>query len=1087
MRGIFTAFSRNIVFANILLAMIFMAGSLAVVFMVRETFPAMDLDLITVGVAWPGADPVEVEEGVCRKIEEAVEGIEGIKRYHTTAGEHFGYARIEVEEEYDIDYVKERVRNAVEAISTFPVDAEKPVVEAVTFRTQVLILALYGDDLTEKELKAWAETTKEELRAIPCISQIGIWGDRPLEIAIEISEEKLREYGLSFSEVSTIVRANSLNLSGGTMRTEGEEIRLRTLGRKYYAEEFAKIVVMARPNGDIVTLDRVAEIRDGFVEDQVISRFNDRRSISVVVLKTPEEDTLAIDRAVRAYVERKRQELPEGMYIEPWAELAGILQARIDLLVRNGAIGLTLVFILLWLFLDIRLSFWAGMGMPISVMGALAIMWGLGATINMISLFSLIMVLGIIVDDAIVVGEAIYVARKRGEPPLKAAVDGVMEVGMPVVGAVTTTIVAFIPLMFVGGIMGKFIKILPVVVISCLAISLVECLILLPAHLNHLPDFRERTGGRRSVRGLGQRFHRFTNEGLEWCVEHLYGPFIRKAFEWRYVSIAIAVAVLLSTKGFMDSGMLKFQFFPAMDGNEITSTIEFPEGTPINVTQVAVGRLQESVKRLAEKTETASGEPLIKNVFSLIGAQIGRGADGPHVASVRVEILDSAVRGIHTDKLLADWEKELGQIPGVVSQAFFGDEAGGMGAPVEVWLEGHNMDQLLGAAEELKEKLKSYDGIYQIKDDFRAGKNEFKLRLKPEARTLGLTTADLGRQVFAGYFGEQAIRIQRGRDDIRVRVRYPERERREVGDFERVRIRTPLGFEVPLVSVAEIDYGPGFASIRRTDGMRRVSVTAEINPERANANELFEDLGAVFFPGLLKKYPTIRIALEGEQQDMAESFASLKVGYPLALLGIFIIIATIFRSYVQPLVIMVTVPFGIIGAVIGHFLLDYDLSIMSLFGMVALSGVVVNDAIVLIECVNAFIARGEPFLDAVRKGGARRFRAIFLTTLSTVGGLTPLIMEKDMQARFLVPMAISIAAGVAFATLLTLVLIPCLLVILSDLRLITHWAIHRRWVSREELEPARNRYVSADARLEAGVGADGGGEAVAGLPAGQRP
>ena len=1061
MRGFFAAFARNTVFANIVISMIVLSGFFAITNLVRETFPEFSLDMITVTVPWPGADPEEVEEGISRKIEEAVEGIDGIKQYDTMASENVGTAVIEVLEGYDVDYVKERVRNAVDAISTFPKDAEKPVTEELLLRSEVTLIALSGAGLTERELKEWAETTKDEVRALPGVSQVQIFGTRDYEIGIELSEERLREYGLTFAQVAAAVRASSLNLSGGVMRTEGEEIRLRTLGRKYTAKEFAAIVVLARPNGDIITLDRLAAIRDDFTEDPIVSRFNGQPTLTISVLKTTDEDTLAIDEAVQAYVDRRQAELPEGLHMTTWGGMSDILKSRIRLLVRNGIIGLTLVFVLLWLFLDLRLSFWSGMGMPISVFGALAIMWALGNTLNMISLFGLIMVLGIIVDDAIVVGEAIYVARKSGAPPLRAAVEGVSEVGMPVIAAVTTTIVAFIPLMFVGGIMGKFIFILPIVVISCLAISLIECLILLPAHLSHLPDPNARVVGYHPVHRVGLRFHRLMNEGLEWFVAHVYEGFMHGVLSWRYVSLAVAIAVLLVTFGFIQSGILKFQVFPKIDGDHITATVEFPNGTPLSITQDAIAQIEQALDRVAERTPTTSGRPLVENVFSLEGQTISetRPTRGSHVGSVLVELLGAAARGAHSEQLMVEWEKEVGAIPGAVSLTFAGREAGPPGAPIEIWLQGQDMTEILAAAEELKEKLGTYDGLYQIQDDFRPGKNEIKLRLKPEARALGLTVAALATQIYAGYFGEEAVRLQRGRDDVRVRVRYPKDERKQLAEFERVRIRTPRGDEVPLLSVADLEFGPGYATIQRTDGMRRVSVTAEVNVAKANANEIFNELSAGYFRDLQKKHRGVQVSLQGEKKKMQESFSSLYVGYPLALVGIFIIIATIFRSYVQPLVIMITVPFGIIGAVLGHLLLGYDLSMLSLFGMVALSGVVVNDAIVLIECINTYIANGIPFFEAIRKGGARRFSAIFLTSVTTVGGLTPLMLEKDMQARFLIPMAISIAAGVAFATLLTLVLIPCLLCILNDFRRVLYWASQRRWPTPEEVEPARLRNV----------------------------
>jgi multidrug efflux pump subunit AcrB len=1059
MRKLVTAFAQNTVFANILLAMFFMAGGLALSSMVRETFPEFSLDMITIKVIWPGADPEEVEEGICRKIEEAIDGIDGIKQYNTISSENVGMAYVEVSEDYEVDDVKERVRNVVEAISTFPKDAERPITEELLLRNEVMMIALSGENMSERSLKEWGERVKEEIRALPGVSQVLTIGARDYEVSIEISEDRLREYGLTFEGVAAIVRANSLNLSGGSMRTEGEEIRLRTVGRRYTAREFAELVLLARPNGDVITLDRVADVRDGFVEDEIISQLDGESVVTVVVMKTQDEDTLGISREVEAYLARKTQQLPEGLRMIPWADNVGILQARISLLTRNGAIGLVVVFVLLWLFLDIRLSFWAGMGMPISVAGALAVMWAVGATINMISLFGLIMVLGIIVDDAIVVGEAIYVARRRGAAPMQAAVEGVMEVGMPVIAAVATSIVAFVPLMYIGGIMGKFISILPVVVIACLAISLVECLVLLPAHLSHLPDFNKESHGGNPIRRLGRNFHRRMNRGLEWFVEHCYTPFLAGAVRWRYVSAAISAAVLLGTMGYMQSGRLKFVVFPPIDGSIAIANIEFPNGTPLEVTQEAVEDIEAALHRIAARMTTQSGEPLIKHIYSTAGMQSseGPGSYGNHLGGLQADLLEPERRGIYRQEILHAWEKEVGAVPGAVAVNFSGGSHGPPGSPIEVWLQGHDLDAILGASKALKAELATFDGVYQIQDDFRLGKNELKLRLKPEATTLGLSVADLATQIQAGYFGAQALRLQRGKNDIRVRVRYPMEDRKRRDALDQVRIRTPQGFEVPLHSVAEVTYGPGMAAIQRTDGMRRVSVTAEVDYATANPSEVFENLNSAFFPQLRSKYPDVRISMQGEKKKSRESFGSLLVTYPLALLGIFVIVATIFRSYVQPLIIMVTVPFGIIGAVFGHILLGYQLSMMSFFGMVALSGVVVNDAIVLIECINKLLSQGIPLQEAIQQGGARRFRAIFLTSLSTVGGLTPLIMEKDMQAQFLVPMAISIAAGVAFATLLTLLLIPCLLCILNDARRIVFRIRFLRWPTPEEVEPALER------------------------------
>ncbi|MBW2216491.1 MAG: efflux RND transporter permease subunit [Deltaproteobacteria bacterium] len=1059
MKKILVSFAGNTVFANIALVLIFLAGGISTLSMIRENFPEFSLDMIKISVPYPGADPEEVEEGISRKIEEAIESIEGIKLYTTYSNENVGTSIIEVKEDYDVSVVLDKVRTEVDAISTFPVDAEKPVINELILKDPVVMLFISGN-MSEKRIKEWSERIKDEIQQLPEISQVAIFGDRGYEIGIEVSEKRLREYGLSFADVSNAVRRSSLNLAGGTIRTEGEDIRLRTLGRKYTAEELSSIVVMATPQGEIITLDRIAHIDDGFTEDPISAVINGETSLLIIVQKTQEEDALRISEAVGQYVSKKKMQLPEGANLNILYDNTDMLRSRIDLLLRNGTIGLSIVFILLWIFLNARLSFWAGMGIPISIAGALAILWAIGGTINMISLFGLIMVLGIVVDDAIVVGEAIYVHRKLGKPPVRAAVDGVSEVGMPVVAAVITTIVAFIPLFYVGGIMGKFISILPVVVIACLAISLLECLLLLPAHLSHLPDPNaENQNSNRITRRL-ELLHQYTSSGMEWFVENVYKPFLSKILYWRYISFCVAISILLLTVGLIKGGVLKFEVFPEVDGFIITSTIEFPNGTPADVTRAAIEQVDAALLRLADKTETLSGDPMIKNRLSLGGQTLDQiPSFGPNVGAVQGILIDSERRGVHTKDLMVAWEKEIGPIPGIKALTFSGLETGPPGSPIEVWLQGMNMDDILAATNDLMKRLHRFDGVYQIRSDFSPGKNEIRFTLKPEARTLGLTVDDLARQIYTGYYGNEVIRLQRGRDDVRVRVRYTADERNRISDLDNVRIRTLSGHEVPLMSVANITFAPGYSTITRTNGMRRVMVSAGVDTNKANANEIFSELSAGFFQQLEKKYPGLHVAAQGEQKKMRESLGSLVVGFPLAVLGIFIIIATMFRSYVQPFVIMFTVPFGIIGAVLGHLLLGYDLSIMSIFGMVALTGVVVNDAIVLIERINENIAEGQPFFDAIISGGGRRFRAIFLTTLSTVGGLMPLIIETDLQARFLIPMALSIAAGVAFATVLTLVLIPSLLAILNDFRLLTFRLKHGSWPQRVSVEPARNRHV----------------------------
>ena len=1059
MKRVMAAFARNTLFANIALVLILLAGGMAVMSLIRETFPEHSLDVITITVPYPGADPEEVEEGISQKIEAALEGLEGIKQVTTQSSENVCSAIVDVKENYDADDVLNRVRAKVYAISTFPVDAEKPVITELMLNEPVMLLYLSGA-MSERRIKAWSEKIKNDIRQLSEVSHVQRFGAREYEIGIEVSEERLREYGLTFDMVKDAIRHSNLNLAGGTIRTRGEALRVRTIGRKYTGEALSSVVVLARPQGEIITLDRVAAIKDGFTEDPAQALINGEPAVMLIVYKTRDEDALAISAAVQQFIAQQQQHLPSGASIKVLYDNTDMLRSRIDLLSKNFIIGMIIVFLLLWCFLNARLSFWAGMGIPISIAGALAVLWALGGTINMVSLFAFIMVLGIVVDDAIVVGEAIYFHRRQDKPALKAVLDGVSEVGVPVVAAVVTTIVVLIPLFYVGGIMGKFIAILPTVVIACLLVSLLECLLLLPAHLSHLPDPNAvKNNPSRLTRRL-EVVHRLTSSGMEWFVTRIYTPLLSKALYWRYISFSIAITILLLTIGLVKGGILKFEVIPEIDGFVMTSTVEFPAGTPPAVTEQAIKQIDAALLRLAEKTQTHSGDPLIENRMALIGQTMeAMPRSGAHLGSIQTILLDAERRGIHSKDLMVQWEKEIGPIPGVKSLTFTGLDAGPAGAPIEVWLQGRDMDAILNAADDLMHQLRDFEGVFQVRSDFSPGKTEMRLKLKPQARTLGLTVDDLARQIHAGYYGDEAVRLQRGREDIQVKVRYTADQRSRISDLDRVRIRTRNGHEVPLMSVATISFAPGYATIVRTNGMRRVAVSADVDTNQANANEIVDELAANFFPQLERRYPGLRVALQGEQKKMRESFGSLFVGYPLAILGVFIIVATMFRSYAQPFVILFTVPFGIIGAVLGHLLLGYNLSIMSVFGMVALTGVVVNDAIVLIERVNENIAEGMPFFDAILCGGARRFRAIFLTSISTVGGLGPLIAETDLQARVLVPMALSIAAGIAVATVLTLVLVPSLLALLNDCRVLVHRVQYGNWPVREDVEPARKRRV----------------------------
>ena len=1075
-KTLLTLILRNPVFANVLMILILLCGFAGTRVMVREIFPRFSFDLVTVTVPYPGADPDEVEEGICLRLEESLEGIDGVRRVTTTASEGMGSALVECDDSADVNEVRNDVKNAADAIITFPRDAEKPIVREVKARSDVLGIALWGD-LPESQLRELARAIREELLGLDEISQVSISGIRDYEISIQVSEEALRRYGLTFTAVSRAVTRGSLNLPAGSIRTEGEEIRLRALGRRYVAADYEDIPVVTRADGTVVRLGQIATVRDAFSEDsRARALFNGERAVSIDVLKTDDEDSIRIAAAVETFLARKNAELPDTVHLTQWRDNSRLVQDRLSMLMRNGRIGLLLVFLSLWLFLDLRLSFWVAMGIPISVGGGLALMAATGESLNMLSLFGLIMVLGLIVDDAIVVGEAVYVHRREGETAVAAAVAGAAEVAWPVVAAVVTTVVAFVPLFFVSGIMGKFIRHIPLPVVAALSVSLVEALLILPVHLRHLPDLRTRRK-RPWWLAMSAVRRRFSG-GLEWTVENVYGPAMDRILRWRYVAVSVSIGVLAVTVGLVQGGIVKYVMFPESDTDFLRATVELPTGTPLAATRAVSDQLLAAWRRVEEGVDLPDGKSLTKAVYTLLGATSGQGGGqtGDHLLQIYIELLETEERGVYYRELTRRWKDETGPIANALATEFAAPEHGPGGRPLEIQLLSTNQDELLAASRQLAGRLESLDGVYDVQLDHRPGKRELRVSLRPEASPLGVTLADVAQQLRQGFYGDEALRLQRGRDDVKVRVRYPlEGGRDTLAELEHVRIRAMSGAEVPLGRVARIEMDEGFTTIRRQDRKRLITVSADLDRSQANAQEITMELERRYLPELMRLYSGLTYSTEGQAQRSRESLGSLQIGFPLAMFGIYLILATIFRSYVQPVVIMISIPFGLIGAVYGHLIVGVakafqwgmswgdvaragmPLTMLSLFGMVALAGIVVNDAIVLVEAINVRLAAGVPLFEALREGGKRRFRAIFLTTLTTFAGLTPIILEKSMQAQFLVPMAISIAFGVLFATLLTLLVIPCLLGIVNDVRRLLWLVRYQRWPEREDVEPATGR------------------------------
>ena len=1039
-KGLLGWFASNHVAANLLMFLIMAAGLLTVFSIKKEVFPEMSLDMITITVPYRGASPTDVEEGVVLRVEEAIAAVDGIKRITCTASEGAGITIVEVEEYADPTEVLDNIKAEVDRIITFPQETEKPVIAELTTRHKVITIVIYGD-VSEKTLKKLADHVRDDLTAMNNISLVAIAGVRPYEISIEVSEQTLRRYALSFDQVANAVRHSSLDVPAGSVKTPGGEILVRTKGQKYYGPEFEKIIVLTKNDGTKIRLGDIADVKDDFEDIDLYSRFDGKRAALVKVYRTGEQSALDVADTVKKYISEKKGGLPEGVSIALWDDDSLFLRSRMDLLKKNGYIGLILVFLCLLLFLDLQLAFWTTLGILISFLGAFWLIPIFDVSINMMSLFAFIMCLGLVVDDAIVVGENIFTYRQKGMDTTAAAIKGVKEMAMPVTLAVLTTAFAFLPLAYTSGIMGKILRVFPIVVISVLSISLLEALLILPAHLSS-----KRSLGKNPITALTGRLSGFTERRLDRFVNGRFARAVTKAVKWRYVTLACGFAIFIITIGFIAGGYIKFTFFDAVEADNMIAALKMPQGTPFEQTrEIAEHIEQAALQVIAEYDSKRKDKPsLMKHIATTIGAQPAMAQRGPghaeiagvteaHLAEVNVELLSGEKRDVSSIELKNRWREIVGEIPGVSSLTFI-SEFMTAGEPINVELSHEDFDILLQAADEVKSILRQYAGVSDIADSFEPGKTELKLSLKDTGRTLGLTLSDLARQVRQGFYGEEAQRIQRGRDDIRVMVRYPESERKSLAGVENMRIRLPDGTEIPFRTVADVKYGQGYANIRRVDRRRVVNVSADVDEEAANAGEINKELYSQVLTRMKQQYPGLQFRPAGQRRERNESLGSLKVNFAIAMLAIYGLLAVQFRSYAQPAIVMSAIPFGIVGATFGHLLMGFNLSILSLFGIVALSGVVVNDSLIMIDLINRERKSGIALRQVVRDCATRRFRPIMLTTLTTFFGLAPMLLERSLQARFLIPMAISLAFGVMFATLITLFLVPSLYMILEDIK-----------------------------------------------------
>jgi multidrug efflux pump subunit AcrB len=1027
--------ARNGVAANLLLLLLLVAGAFSLGQLVQEVFPEFSLDTIQVSVAYPGANPDEIEESIIRKIEEAIEAVEGVDEINATANEGIGVVSVELKLGTDVQKALDDVKSEVDQIQTFPVGADRPEVRELTNRSSVIRLAVHGD-ASERTLKEIAYSTEDALSNLDDVSFVETSGVRPYEISIEVEQDRLRALGLTLGDIAGTVRRASLDLSAGSIETTDEQVRIRTLGQNYTQQDFEEIVVLARPNGTVVRLGDIATIVDGFEDTDLISRYNDNPAAFVEVSRTSDEKVLEIVAAVESALdERVRPNLPAGVQIDVWEDSSIVLEGRMNLLIKNAIIGLLLVLGALTLFLDLRLAWWTAVGIGASFIGTFAIMLLLGVSINVLSLFGFILAIGIVVDDAIVVGENIFAERESGVPPQRAAVKGALRIRGPVTFAVLTTIVAFTPLLLVPGTFGKILGSIPIIVISVLFLSLIESLFILPNHLSHLPEPHK--GGGNPVTRFFERLQGRVDRQLQRFIEGPLDRGLNFATHAPSVVVAGGVAMIILAIGMVPAGILRVQFFPEVEGDVVTASLEMEEGTTAARTAEVTARLVEAGRRVEARLGEERSEnlpPLVEGVYELVGSQprdngpnasSGAAAARPNIAAVQFKLLEAERREISSARFEDMWREETGEVFGARSLTFASSVIGG-GPDIQVELSHPDPDVLAGLGDEVLAELREFEGVFDIQSDLSTGLREIQLELKPAARTLGLTLDDVARQVRSAFFGDEALRVQRGREDVRVYVRLPEYERDQISDVESYRVRVPGAGEVPLSQVAQVSFGTSPTAINRRDGRRVLTVTGRTDNAVTSPDEVNGALGAGILAELAERDPRLVSQFGGSTQEQGEASGAIGVGLALALVVIYALLAIPFNSYVQPLVIMASVPFGIVGALLGHLLLDIPVGLLSLFGIIGLSGVVVNDSLVMIDFVNENRRNGMAIRDSVIEAAKSRFRPIMLTSLTTFLGVAPITFEQSLQAQFLIPMAAALAFGIVFATIILMLVVPAL-------------------------------------------------------------
>jgi multidrug efflux pump subunit AcrB len=1014
--GIIPWMIYNRVTPNLLMIVLILGGLFMSTKIKREVFPEFELNTVSVRVAYPGSSPEEVEQGIVLAVEEAIRGIDGIKEVNATASEGSASILAELRDDADSQKVFQDIQQEVDRITTFPVDAEDPIISLDAIKRQVLRLNLFGD-VPERSLREVVEQVQDRLLQTKGITQVDLTDGRDYEIEVAVPLENLRKYNLTLAGIAKIIDDASIEIPGGKLETAAGEVLLRVKNRRSWAREFARIPIITTGDGSIVHLEDIAEVHESFEDATRFATFNRKPSMQLLVYRVGDQTPIGVSEATHKAMEEIEIDLPPTVGWAISSDRSEIYKQRLDLLLKNAFIGLALVLVLLGTFLELKLAFWVTMGIPISFLGGLLFLPFFDVSINMISMFAFIVALGIVVDDAIIAGENIYEYRQQGLNRVDAAIQGAKDVATPIAFSILTNIVAFFPLALVPGVMGKIWRVIPVVVIIVFLISWLESLLILPSHLAH----SRKNGSNRLTRFLGGLQQAFGRKVLHF-IRNIYGPQLETILRFRYLTVALLIAILIATAGYVKSGRIRMILSPRVESDRAVATATLPYGSPATEMARVRDQLIDGLEKIAQ---TNGKEQLLESVYGLINE---------NVVEINGYLTPPAIRPLSTAAVTTLWRQTTGPIVGLQSLRYESDRGGpGSGASVSVELSHRDIAILDQASTILASRLEDFPSVKDVDDGYTVGKIQFNFKVNEWGESLGLTTIEVGRQLRNAYQGAVALRQQRGNNEVTVRVRLPEKQRTSEFDIEALLITTPAGVFVPLQQVATVERGRAYTSITRRDGRRTVTVSADVAPI-GDSPIILAALNNTVLPELAATFPGLGYSYTGRQADRKESVTSLLSGFLFALGCIYFLLAIPFRSYLQPFVVMIAIPFGMIGAVFGHMIMDYHLSLMSMMGMVALSGVVVNDSLVLVDYANKQQRKGTAPSQAIQEAGIRRFRPVLLTTLTTFGGLAPMIFETSRQARFMIPMALSLGFGIVFATVVTLALVPCLYLIIEDVK-----------------------------------------------------